>query len=150
MQPRILLIVLFAAALCLPGCMSKAERERRWAARVDAALAIEAQGNPERAYQMIVGQAGAGDRRAAFEVGRMIEMGKARAQLSAARRLELASDWLVRAGLRDEPRAKLHLAIMFEQGRPGLAIDRARAQCLRQSANMQVSFATCVRGWRRA
>ena len=62
MQPCILLIVLFAAALCLPGCMSKAERERRWAARVDAALAIEAQGNPERAYQMIVGQAGAGER----------------------------------------------------------------------------------------
>jgi hypothetical protein len=39
----------------------------------------------------------------------------------------VASDWLVRAGLRNEPRAKLHLALMFEQGRPGLAVDRARA-----------------------
>ena len=127
MQPRLFLIALFAAALCLPGCMSKAERERRWAARVDNALAIEARGDPQRAYQMIVGQAGAGDRRAAFEVGRMIETGRVRPRLSAARRVVVASDWLVRAGLRNEPRAKLHLALMFEQGRPGLAVDRARA-----------------------
>jgi TPR repeat protein len=129
--------------------MSKAERERRWAERVNAALAIEAQGDPRRAYQLLVPQASSGDPRAAFEVGRLIDTGRARTRLSAERRLKAASDWLIRAGKRDEPRAKLHLALMFEQGRPGLAADRARAQCFRQSANMEVSFATCVRGWRR-
>jgi hypothetical protein len=79
----------------------------------------------------------------------MIETGRVRPRLSAARRVVVASDWLVRAGSRNEPRAKLHLALMFEQGRPGLAVDRARAQCFRQSANMEVNFKTCVRGWRR-